>query len=172
MSLGAIIISPFSRKLRVDDPSRENPKHYAHWPDLIRMIKNSFPSLTITQIGVDGEKILPGIDQSKFSLSFRDLFFLIKDCALWISIDNFLPHFCNAYFGESKPGVVIFTRSDPSIYGYGYNFNILKSRQFLRPDQFGIWEESTYDPNSSPDPKAVFECVQECLLRSLPKDLF
>jgi ADP-heptose:LPS heptosyltransferase len=154
-----IVISPFSRKLRTDDPNRENAKHYAHWERLLRMIKEAFADVEIIQVGVDGEKILPGVDRSEFSLSFREVAELIKSCDLWISIDNFLPHLCNSYFGESKPGIVIFTRSDPSIYGYAHNFNILKSRKYLRPDQFGVWESCSYDPNSSPDPETVLQVI-------------
>jgi hypothetical protein len=40
---------------------------------------------------------------------------------------------------------VIWGISDPDIFGYDYNTNILKDRKYLRPDPFGTWKEIKED---------------------------
>jgi ADP-heptose:LPS heptosyltransferase len=62
---------------------------------------------------------------------------LLSKCETWISVDNFFPHLANLY---GKKGIVLWGQSDPNIFGYQYNLNLLKSRSYLREKQFDIWE--------------------------------
>jgi hypothetical protein len=43
------------------------------------------------------------------------------------------------------PGCVIWGVSDPNIFGYFYNKNILKNKSYLRNDQFGVWKNEIKD---------------------------
>ena len=79
---------------------------------------------------------------------------MVSECKTWISIDSFLPHMVNN-MEEIVTGNVIFGLSDPKIYGYPYNNNILKSEQLLRPDKFGIWNFEQ-NPDVFETPEIIF----------------
>jgi hypothetical protein len=70
-------------------------------------------------------------------MPLESLLELLKRCETWISVDNFFPHLANL---QKKAGYVIWGQSDPKIFGYAYNNNLLKDRLFLREKQFDIWE--------------------------------
>lgn len=151
-----IVISPFSRKLFNGKP---NAKNYAYWDELIKMLKTD--SHHVEQIGITGEDKL--VDSFRANWNFYDLADLVNEAKLFISVDNFFPHFCRKHCKEIK-GVVIFTRSNPKIFGYDENINILKDEKFLRKDQFGIWEGCDYLEEASEDPKIVYQMIkQNCL---------
>jgi len=145
-----IIISPWSRKLR---NGQENPKNYPFWNEVIKEIKDK---VYIIQIGVEGEKELEGIDSKLFNLSLEDLKTLTKAKGIWISVDNFFPHFANTF---GSYGIVIFSLSDPFIFGYKENVNLLKDRKYLREKQFDIWEAEKYNIEAYVDPKIVIETI-------------
>lgn len=117
------------------------------WRALISLLEGP-----VIQLGLEGEE--------QVALDFRQrlplarLKELLIECQTWVSVDSFLPHLAHHV---GKPGVVIFSRSDPNIFGYEENTNILKSREFLRKDQFAMWEADTHIPDAFPDPEIVAE---------------
>lgn len=145
-----VVISPFSRKMR---NGNLNPKDYPYWRDLISKLR--YIGCYITQIGYVGEENL-GADEARFGLSLDDLKILLRDCSTWISVDNFLQHLCHHI---NKPGIVIFSKSDPNIFGYSYNKNILKDRKFLKPLQFQNWEECKYEKEAFVEPEEIIKIV-------------
>jgi ADP-heptose:LPS heptosyltransferase len=72
-------------------------------------------------------------------LSTQEIIDLVNWSDKWVSVDTFLPHFC-AYH-KLKPGIVIFAKSDPEIFGYKHNINLLKDRKYLRAEQFKWWKD-------------------------------
>jgi ADP-heptose:LPS heptosyltransferase len=147
-----ILISPWSKELR--DKSY-NPKNYPHWPEVVEDLKNDYE---IIQIGVTGEKKL--VDDFRINLTLKALGELLLDpkCYSWISVDNFLPHL--AHVVGKEPGVVLWGISDPNIFGYKENKNLLKARKYLREHQFGIWDGLTYDPKVFVTADRVIEAVR------------
>lgn len=145
-----IIISPFAKKLRNGE---ENPKNYPWWQEVVGSLKEL--GFYIIQIGEENEKLI-GADEVFFNKSFSELGELILSCHCWISIDSFLGHF-GAYLG--KRGVVIFGRSDPNIFGYDSNINLLKDRKYLRQDQFNIWEGLKYEKEVFVSPQEVVDTI-------------
>jgi hypothetical protein len=61
----------------------------------------------------------------------------------------------NYYYKDTKPGLVIFTLSDPNIFGYKHNMNIVK-RECLRSDQYGMWGEDLFRMDACFPPKYIF----------------
>lgn len=57
------------------------------------------------------------------NLSYKELKELVRECDLFISCDSFLQHL--AYI-ENKRGIVIFSQSDPKIFGHHKHINIVK----------------------------------------------
>lgn len=122
-----IVISPYARKLQ---SGKKNPKDYPCWKELIALIDEP-----IIQVGVEGEE--PLVSDFRTNLSLEELAELIKACRTWISVDSFFQHYaCDI----GKPGIVLWGQSDPNIFGHPENINLLKSREYLRDNQFWNWE--------------------------------
>ena len=153
-----IIISPYSKKLR---NGGVNPKNYPieYWKDTVLALKAK--GYYIIQIGVSDEIPIDNIDEIKLNLSLKELEILVKECTTFICVDNFFNHFCKSI---DKRGVVIWGKSDPKIYGYPENINLLKDVKYLRPDQFNIWEECSYDKDCFVEPKVVVEAVEKVIV--------
>jgi hypothetical protein len=62
---------------------------------------------------------------------------------------------------DKKPGVVLWSLSNPNFFGYNYNLNILKDSKYLRPDQFGIWEQAIYNPDAYLDANTIYNKIKE-----------
>lgn len=144
-----IIISPYSKQLR---SGKMNPKNYPYWKELIKLLSQE----NIIQVGITEEQKL--VDDFRKNLSLDELLLLIKECKYWISVDNFFPHLAHHV---KKPGVVLFGCSDPKIFGYQENLNILKNRSLLRPNQFDTWENCVFNPNIFVKPDEIIKQINE-----------
>lgn len=131
-----IIISPFSRPLR---NGKRNPKDFPYWDGFVSYLKGD--GHIVIQIGVAGEKEIPGVDKMCVGSDLNQLVYLLGQCDAWVAVDNFFHHLVDHF---NKPGIVIFSQSDPKIYGHKQNLNVLKDEKYLREKQFDIWEEAEY----------------------------
>lgn len=146
-----IIISPFAKPLL---NYKTNPKNYPYWSDLVLLLNNE--GHRITQIGTIGESKIDGVAYFVINLPIKGLLEIYNECDTWISIDSFWPHLVHNQ-PTVKPGYVIWSLSDPNIFGYKYNMNILKDRKYLRKDQFLFWEGESYNFDAFLSAKKVFE---------------
>lgn len=135
-----VIISPWSKTLK---SGSENPKNYPYWETVVQKLINK--GIKVIQIGKSGEKEI-GANEVYFDLSPLDLVDLINKADLWVSVDNFLPHFCMSF--SLKPGIVIFSKSDPEIFGYKHNTNLYKDRKYFRAHQYNAWDGEPFDIKS------------------------
>jgi ADP-heptose:LPS heptosyltransferase len=145
-----ILISPYAKPLR---NGGNNPKNFPYWKEVVSGLNGE----EIIQIGVGDEKPISNKVKLKKNLSFAEIEELVKKCRVWVSIDTFLPHMAH-HLG--KPGVVIFGQSDPNIFGYPENKNLLVDRKYLRPDQFLIWEQAEYIKEAFVKPEVVVESIR------------
>ena len=145
-----IIISPYSSKLR---NGSMNPKNYPYWQDVIDKLLCA--GNTVVQVGMAGEtmyqKTLPFM-----GMSLKSLKELVENCNTWASVDNFFPHLCSH---SNKSGVVIWSRSDPTLFGYPSNLNLIRNRSYLRPDPFGRWHDCPYLIEAFVEPEEVFKSI-------------
>lgn len=139
-----IIVHPWARKLR---NGKENPKNYPYWKELVSIIKEP-----IIQIGVQGEEQL--VEDFRTNLSMAELENIVLKCRTWISVDSFFQHFC---WDLGVPGIVLWGQSDPNIFGHKENINLLKSRHFLRKDQFFLWEQCEFNKEAFVLPEEVIK---------------
>jgi len=142
-----IIVSPYSKKLM---NGRENPKNYPHWKEVIDQINEP-----IIQIGIDGETQL--VDDFKKNLPLSELKQMLQQCRTWISCDSFFQHLG---YTQKKPGIVLWSVSDPMIFGHPENVNLLKSRDYLAKDQFLWWEDQEYKHDAFVDPDEVVKALE------------
>ena len=139
-----IIISPFSKTLR---NGKTNPKNYPYWKELIRLIDEP-----IVQVGIDGEEQL--VDDFRKNLSLDEVGSLVNQCRTWISCDSFFQHFA---WDKQKYGIVLWSVSDPNIFGHPENINLLKDRKYLVQNQFLWWEHTEYDATKFVEPEVVLK---------------
>lgn len=130
-----ILISPFSKKLRDGRPS---PKDYPVeiWADLVALLKERY-KLPIIQIGTTDEQKVEGVEIFLHNLPFSTIAELLNNCTLWVSVDNFLQHMAHYY---NKPGVVLYSYSNPDLFGYPENVNLCYSSLYQKPNQFESWD--------------------------------
>lgn len=152
-----ILISPHSRPLR---NGKRNPKDYAYWDGFVSLLKRD--GHIVIQIGLSGESEIRGVDKICFGSDLNQLVYLLGQCDAWVSVDNFLPHLVDHF---NKPGVVIFSQSDPEIYGHKQNLNVLKDRKYLRENQFDIWEESEYNADAFPSAEELFDMFKKFITK-------
>jgi ADP-heptose:LPS heptosyltransferase len=146
-----IIISPWSRPLR---DGNFNPKNYPFWTPLLKLLKDA--GIYTIQIGRGDEKLI-GCSEVMFDKPLADLAEMLRKCDTWISVDNFFPHFANIH---GKPGIVLWGQSDPEIFGYKQNTNLLKDKSYLRPFQFDMWEACSYREDCFVTPEQVMEYIK------------
>ncbi len=144
-----IVISPYSKKLL---NGKENPKNYPYWEQLIERIPKQ---IHIVQVGVEGEKQL--VPDFRKNLPLSELKKLIQQCYTWISCDSFFQHLG---WAEGKQGIVLWSVSDPNIFGHPENINLLKDRSYLAENQFLWWEFVSHNPDAFVSPEEVFYNLQ------------
>ncbi len=154
--MAKILFCPFSRLLR---NGKTNAKNYPWWGEVVHELSKNH---VVTQIGSPGEPEIEGVSRAYLGFPLESVKKMVKDHHMILSVDNFLPHFANLY---DKGGVVIFGRSDPNIFGYDHNVNILLNREYLRKDQFQIWEIVEYSDRIWPSSDFVVKEVGGYLSR-------
>lgn len=143
-----ILISPYSKRLM---NGKTNPKNYPYWREFLALLD---PEIEVIQVGIDGEEQL--VPDFRKNLSMPDLRTLIHECDTWISCDSFFQHLA---WVEKKKGIVLWSVSDPLIYGHPENSNLLKDRSFLAQNQFLWWEFVEHDPAKFVAPEVILEAL-------------
>lgn len=143
-----ILISPYAKALL---SGKQNPKNYPYWEELISMIDEP-----IIQVGITGEKQLVG--DFRQNLRISELRELIQECRIWISCDSFFQHLG---WDEGKQGIVLWSVSDPLIFGHPENINLLKDRSYLAPNQFLWWEHTEHKNERFVEPKEVIKHINK-----------
>lgn len=136
-----ILISPYAARLYNGRPS---PKNYPHWPKLVALLNND--GYEVVQIGVSTEDRIDGVAQFVTNWPFVKLKELANDCQTWIAVDNFWQHFCHCE--RLKSGIVLWGQSDPKLFGYPQNINLLRGRDYLRQNQYQSWMEAADRPDA------------------------
>lgn len=136
-SVPYILISPYSQRLRSGKP---NAKNYPHWAEVVYKLRSK--GYQTIQIGLQGDAAI-GADSCRLNASLDDIKKLVRQTAVWVSVDTFLVHLARSV---GKSGVAIYSKSDPLLFGYAENINLLKDRKYLRSDQWRWWEDVAYDP--------------------------
>ena len=141
-----IIISPYAKQLK---NGKNNPKNYPYWKELIKLIDEP-----IIQVGIEGEEQL--VPDFRKNLSIPELRKLIQECDTWISCDSMFQHLA---WDEKKSGIVLWSVSDPLIFGHPENVNLLKSRDSLAPNQFLWWEYLDHKSENFVEPEIVINSI-------------
>lgn len=145
-----IIIAPFAQKLI---SGKRNPKNYPFWKELIALIDEP-----IIQVGITGEEQL--VDDFRTNLPISELRELLRQCDTWIACDSFFQHLG---WDENKKGIVLWSVSDPEIFGHPENVNLLKDRSYLAEKQFWWWDFVEHKDDRFVAPEVVFNVLKQVL---------
>ena len=153
-----VILSPWSKVPKNGVKCAKNFPLESWKEVVLKLREKGFKTI---QIGVSGEQLI-NAEEVKFNLSFPDLLDLLKSADTFISVDNGIQHFAH-YYGIH--GVVIFSKSDPSIFGYSDNKNLLKDKKYLRQgrEQFKWWDECPYDKDAFISSEEVVDAVESVI---------
>lgn len=143
-----ILISPYAQRLK---SGNINPKNYPYWQELIAMIDEP-----IIQVGIEGEQQL--VPDFRKNLSIDALRQLIRKCKTWVSCDSFIQHLA---WDEGKKGIVLWSVSDPLIFGHPENVNLIKSRDHLASNQFLWWEYVPHRSDVFVEPEIVAKAISD-----------
>ena len=130
-----IVIHPFAKPLQ---NGKVNPKNYPYWKELLALIDEP-----VIQVGVQGEEQL--VPDFRKNLSIAELKELITECRTWVGVDSFFQHLA---WSEGKQGIVLWSVSDPNIFGHPENINLLKDRSYLASNQFLWWDYTPHNPEA------------------------
>jgi len=151
-----ICIAPYAAKLPNDIP---NPKTPPWWPELVaRLVQDGHE---VIQLGCAGEPEIAGVSDFLKSRPYGEIEYAINEADAWISVDSWLPHFCATL--RLKSGIVIWSQSNPRIWGYKHNINLLKDHAFLRPYQYAHWFDVPYNPEAFVSPEVVIAALYDKL---------
>lgn len=143
-----IVIHPYAKPLQ---SGKKNPKNYSHWQELIALIDEP-----IVQVGLTGEQQL--VPDFRVNLPVIELRQLIKECRTWIAVDSFFQHLA---WSEQKQGIVLWSVSDPRIFGHDSNINLLQDRDYLSANQFLWWDATEYNINAFMKPQEVIKFLHK-----------
>jgi ADP-heptose:LPS heptosyltransferase len=149
MKKPTVVIAPFAKKLR---NGKVSAKNYPYWLELIKYLQEEH---NVVQLGIVGEPSL--VPHHKFNLSLQQIKELLTASLFWVSVDSFLPHLAHHI---NKKGVVLWGVSDPKIFGYTYNLNIIKDSKYFRKNQFAIWEDVEFSTEPFLEAKDVYELIK------------
>lgn len=119
----------------------QNAKSYPHWDRLQELLK-------------DHE-----IREIKGILPEKEIIDLVNWADVVVTIDSFLPHLIK-YYEIRKIVVVLWGKSDPDIFGYKENINLLKDRKHLKLQQFQWWLEEPHNPDTFVSPEKVVKAIR------------
>jgi hypothetical protein len=151
--MGKIILAPRAARLFNGKPS---PKDYPWWPKVVQRLNEQ--GHEVIQIGALGEDEIQGVSQFFTNWPFAALKEVIRHADIFLTVDSWLPHFVYAE-KLGKRGVVLWSQSDPAIWGHAENVNLLKDRKYLRPLQFQDWMQAAYNEDAF---VSVDEVVNAC----------
>lgn len=135
-----VVICPYSNKLPNE---KNNPKNFPYWEQVVSSLKKK--GIYIVQVGGKNEDPIEGVNEVRLGESFARLKEILDRSDTFICVDTFFQHFAKYH---NRTGIVIFSLSDPEIFGHKENINLLKSKDYLRPNQFSHWWESEYNLDS------------------------
>ena len=117
----------------------------------------AFPKTTFYQIGTRGDEIVNNCI-TKFGLSEPEIIKLAKECDFVVATESFLPHLLHPY---NIPCIVLFSRSDPEIFGYKENINLIKDRKYIREDIYGKWITCPVIPEAYIEPEILIKLLKK-----------
>lgn len=151
--MAKILIQPYAAMPKDATELGKNPKD---WPYFDKLIE-AMPQHEWLQIGF-GNKPIKGAKE--VVANRKGVIALIEECDTWISVDTWLQHV--ATLTCRKRGIVLFSRSEPKMFGHPQNINLLKSQMYVQ-SPYAPWLAANYSAAAFVSVEKVIEAVNEVL---------
>ena len=122
------------------------------WAEVLKAL----PEHQFFQIGMQGDPVINGA-MVYFNMDEAGIRALAAKCEYIVCCDSFLQHMLAPTYRKI---IVLWSKSNPDIFGYSHNTNLLKDKELLRPDQYGIWPQCPYDPNAFIDYRILVDLIR------------
>jgi len=122
-----IAIAPFSK---INVPIPFNPKNWPFWGELVSVLKKQ--GHKITQFAVAGE---PSFGCHEFCVNAKmdKVKEILSKMDFCICVDTWLQHACNTL---GIPCIVIWSVTDPEIFGYPHHVNLIGDKECFSENQY------------------------------------
>lgn len=150
-----VVLQPYAARLF---NGNRNPKNYPWFNVVVETLSRE--GYEVIQIGSKGEDRIHGVAQFIVGWPLMKLKAVVEDADTFLAVDSFLPHFAHVECNR-KRGVIVWSLSDPAIWGHPENLNLLKSRSYLREFQFQSWQEVPYNYDAFVEPTEVIAAVKQ-----------
>lgn len=140
---------------------RANAKNFPWWKEVVRRL--NYEGHEVVQVAGKGEDRVQGVGQFIQGFPLDRLAKYAVDFDSWLSVDSFWPHFCAT--NNLPTGVVVWSQSNPRIWGYPHNTNLLKAESYLRSNQYEPWFDVPYNEDAFVSPEEVVEALYAHLTR-------
>ena len=147
-----LLLAPFAAR----GPSlggKPSPKDYPHAKELAELLETEHD--VIQMAGAEDVQVAKDVRRN---LPHAQVVELIKWSDTGICVDSYLQH---AFWEVGKPAIVLFGISDPVIFGHPENVNLLRDRNFLRPNQFDLYYTNEYKPEAFVSPEEVLKTLHK-----------
>lgn len=151
--MAKILIQPYAAMPKDATELGKNPKD---WPYFDKLIE-AMPQHEWLQIGF-GNKPIKGAKE--LVTNRKGVIALIEECDTWISVDTWLQHV--ATLTCRKRGIVLFSKSEPNMFGHPQNINLLKSKMYVQ-SPYAEWLAANYSAAAFVSVEKVIEAVNEVL---------
>ena len=148
-----ILIAPYAR---THDHKKVNAKDYPYMNSLVKKLSDA--GYRVSQIGVEGEPAIIGVENFYINQPIKKIPQLLKEHSTFISVDTFLQHIAALH---SWRGFVIWGMSDPEIFGHEMHCNIVKSKEYFRANQYNVWMNEEPKPDAFLESSIVFDIFQK-----------
>src|SRR5438552_15181681 len=148
-----ILLAPFARKAPILNGSG-SPKNYPFARELVELLLNE--GHVVIQVGGNDEEQIAS--DFRKGLPFNQVEELIQSCDTAICADSYLQHHC---WLVGKRAIVLWGVSDPLIFGHSTHINLLKGRDFLRPNQFDLYYSNQVNPEAFVSPQEVVDALKQ-----------
>ncbi len=130
-----------------------SPKNYPFARELAQALQEA--GHEVIQVGGDGEEQL--VPDFRRGLSHPEVCDLILNSDTFISVDSYIQH---AAWSVGKRGIVLFSISNPDVFGHSLHLNLLKDRSYLRPNQYDLYYATDHKPEAFVSPTEVVEALK------------
>lgn len=128
-------------------------KAFLYWQKVVGLLQ--FAGHEVHQFGRAGEPEF-GCDQF-ITATPLEVEKLLEGYDCWVSVDTYVQHL--AAFTKSKVrGVVVWSLSDPKIFGYPHNTNLAKPA-FFRKEQHMVWLGVQHNKEAFPDWREIVDAI-------------
>jgi len=124
-----ILIAPFSSR----SPNvKRNPKEWPHWPELVLRLREA--GHVVVQLGEHGDILLPA-DERVMPVDMARIGDMLREADTFVSVDTWLQH---AAALHGVKGIVIWSVTDPKIFGRDMHVNLLPADADLTKHPYAV----------------------------------